>query len=340
MKKLLSLALISMMAFSLVACGSSSADKENTGDTSSDDKVEDKEEDLTEGDPEFVTISVENGVEEMIDLEVPYNPTRIVFIDYVAFDMCAALGILDNPDVEFLTIQSSMPSYLQEFVPEGAMDLGGLKEYDMEAIMSFEPDIIFTSGRTASFYDEFSMIAPTICSSLDYVPSTYESFETINIRNASIFGLEEEAAELIASYSERLEALTEWAAGQTAMTGIFTGGEMSTLGNESRGSMIYNDLGFENLANDIDSTHGDASSYEVLLLKNPEFLFVLDRDSAIAAEGASTAEELLDNEIVHETTAWKEGKIIYLDPNVWYMCEGGMLAMDIMLTDLEVGMSK
>ncbi len=332
MKKLLLLFATGILALSLVACGTASQEKkeEVAPETSGTENVEKT--------PETVTVSARNGADEMVDIEVPYYPKKIVFLDYVAFDMCAALGILDNPEVEFLTVQSSMAPYLQKYVPEGSVNLGGLKEYDMEAIMSFEPDIIFTSGRTASAYDEFSMIAPTVCSSLDYVPSTFESFKAINMRNASIFGLEEEVTKMIDSYSERLTELKVWAEGKTAMTGIFTGGEMSTLGNESRGSMIYNDLGFENLASNVDSTHGDASSYEVMLLLNPDYVFVLDRDSAISAEGASTAQELLDNEIVHGTSAWQNENIIYLDPDTWYLCEGGMMAMDTMLSDLEVGM--
>lgn len=332
MKKILALILAMTMVFAMAACSSSSNE-----DVSDDTVVEDTTVEDTA--PETVTVSVQNADSEWIDLEVPYYPTRIVFIDYVALDLCAALGILDNPDVEFLTIQSSLGEYLQSYIPEGSPDLGGLKEYDMEAIMSFEPDIIFTSGRTMSAYDEFSIIAPTVCTSLTYEPSTFESFKTINTRNASIFGLEDECLEIINSYTDRLEALQAWADGQTAALTLFTGGAMTTNGNSSRTSMITNDLGFLNVAADVDATHGVDASYEALLEINPDYIFVLDRDSAISAEGASTAAELLDNAIIHETSAWQNGNIVYLDPVVWYQHEGGLMAMDIMLSDLEVGMN-
>ncbi len=288
--------------------------------------------------PEFVTISVRNAESEMIDLDVPYSPTRVVFLDYVALDMCATLGILDQ--IEYLTIQGSLADYLQAYIPEGSYDLGGLKEYDMEAIMEFEPELIFSSGRTTAMYDEFSMIAPTVCTALTYEPSSWDSFVEMNLRNASIFGMEEEAQAIIDSYAERFETLKAWGEGKTAALTLFTGGAMTTLGNSSRTSMISNDIGFENVAADIDTTHGADASYEALLALDPDYVFVLDRDSAISAEGASLASELLDNAIIHETSAWNNGHIVYLDPVVWYQHEGGLGAMNIMLGDLEAGMAQ
>lgn len=330
MKKFLSLILALAMSMSLVACSSSAVEEETTTEETVATET---------ATPETVTISVQNAESEWIDLAVPYYPTRIVFVDYVAFDMCAALGILENPDVEFLTVQGSMADYLKAYVPEGSPDLGGLKDYDMEAIMSFEPDIIFTSGRTRAAYDEFSLIAPTVCTGLVYEPSTFESFTTLNLRNASIFGLEAEAQAMIDGYMGRLEALQAWGEGQTAALTLFTGGAMTTNGNSSRTSMITNDVGFENVAADVDATHGVEASYEALLAINPDYIFVLDRDSAISTEGASTAQELLDNAIILQTSAWQNGNIVYLEPNVWYQHEGGMLSMDVMLADLEVGMN-
>ncbi|MFI3214798.1 MAG: ABC transporter substrate-binding protein, partial [Eubacteriales bacterium] len=209
--------------------------------------------------------------------------------------------------------------------------------------MEFEPDLIFTSGRSASDYETFLELVSeggaVVSSSISYTPSTYESFIEINTRNASIFGLEEEMAALIAEYDARLEELQAWGEEQTAVMTIFTGGSMSVLGSDSRCSMIFNDLGFENVGTDVDTSHGDSASYEALLALDPDYIFVLDRDSAIGTEGATAAMELLDNEIIQQTTAWQEGKVVSLDPIIWYMVEGGVTAMDTMLSNLEAGMA-
>ena len=64
---------------------------------------------------------------------------------------------------------------------------------------------------------------------------------------------------------------------------------------------------------------------------------MLDRDSAIGAEGSQTAQEVMENEIVMKTNAYQSGQIIYLTPDVWYLAEGGITATDTMIRDLEQG---
>jgi len=62
----------------------------------------------------------------------------------------------------------------------------------------------------------------------------------------------------------------------------------------------------------------------------------MDRDSAIGTEGAQLAQEIMENELVMSTDAYKNGNIVYLEhPAVWYTAEGGITALDIMLQDLE-----
>ena len=80
---------------------------------------------------------------------------------------------------------------------------------------------------------------------------------------------------------------------------------------------------------------GMKSSFELLVEKNPEYIFVLDRDSAIQKEGAKLAQDIMNNELVKQTTAYKENHIVYLTPTVWYLAEGGITALDVMLKDLE-----
>ena len=101
--------------------------------------------------------------------------------------------------------------------------------------------------------------------------------------------------------------------------------------------MISVEIGFDNLGDgDVTSTHGNESSFELIVELNPDYIFVLDRDAAIATEGAKLAQEIVENELVMETDAYKNGHIVYLaHPTVWYTAEGGITALDIMLQDLE-----
>lgn len=82
--------------------------------------------------------------------------------------------------------------------------------------------------------------------------------------------------------------------------------------------------------------HGNEVSFEFVLQKDPDFVFVMDRDSAIGAKGAKLATEIMDNELINSTSAAKNGHIIVLaHSDVWYTAEGGITAFDIMLQDLE-----
>ena len=84
------------------------------------------------------------------------------------------------------------------------------------------------------------------------------------------------------------------------------------------------------------STHGNEASFEFVVERNPEYIFVMDRDAAINTEGAQLAQEIVENELVMGTDAYKNGHIVYLEhPAVWYTAEGGINTLDIMLQDLE-----
>ena len=64
-------------------------------------------------------------------------------------------------------------------------------------------------------------------------------------------------------------------------------------------------------------------SFEFILEANPDWLFVIDRD---AATGTGASKAILDNELVQQTTAWKSGQVVYVDPVRSYVVNGGLPA--------------
>lgn len=205
----------------------------------------------------------------------------------------------------------------------------------MEALMASEPDVIFISGRLSAQYEALSKIAPVVYLSTDAQLGVVESVKQNAMKVASLFDMEEKAAEQLQHFDSRVEALRQAAQGKTAVIGMVTSSNFNTLGNGSRCSLIGNEIGFINLADDVDSTHGNESSMELLVKLNPEYIFVLDRDSAINTEGAKLAQEVMNNELTAKTLAAQQGHIVYLTPTVWYLAEGGITALDWMLQDLE-----
>ncbi len=283
---------------------------------------------------ETITISTLNGNRETMELAVPYDPQRIAVLDMASLDILDRLGVGDR----VVGSATTALDYLQAYVTnEEIANLGTIKEADLEAVMASEPDVIFIGGRLSSSYDALSEIAPVIYLATDTEIGVVESVRQNATTIASLFGMEAEVDALMADFDARIAALAAFAEGQNAIVGLCTSGSFNVLGSDGRCSMISVEIGFDNLGDgDVTSTHGNESSFELIVELNPDYIFVLDRDAAIATEGAKLAQEIVENELVMETDAYKNGHIVYLaHPTVWYTAEGGITALDIMLQDLE-----
>lgn len=326
MRKLTGVLLAGAMAVSLAACGQAE-EKSNTSKKAETEQTKEQT-------PENVMIKSFNGNKEEVNLEVPYDPERIAVLDMASLDILDNLGMGDR----VVGSASTSLEYLTDYVDnEEVANLGTIKEADLEAVMECDPDVIFIGGRLASSYDALSEIAPVVFLSTDselgIVKSVTKNAETI----ASMFGLEDEVSKKTEGFDERIKALKKTAEGKTALVGMTTSGSFNLMGNDGRCSIVGREVGFENLtAAESTSTHGNEASFETVVEKNPDYIFVMDRDSAIGADGAQAAKEIVENELVMGTDAYKNGRIIYLEhPAVWYTAEGGITALNIMLSDLE-----
>ena len=342
MKKLLSLILVLVLAVGITGC------------SSNNEKEEEKE---------TVTITALDGNKKECEVEVPYDPERIAVLDM------AVLDILDNLDLGDSVVGSSTTSldYLQDYVNnDDIVNLGTIKEADMEAVMECEPDIIFIGGRLSASYDDLSEIAPVVFLATDTEAGLVKSVSNNAKIIASIFGLEDEVDEKIDVFNSRIEKLAEFAEGKTALLGMTTSGSFNLLGNDGRCSLIPNEIGFENIGVEAATaassenstrggrgnsnsdgssdnstsgttpTHGNETTFELVLQLNPDYIFVMDRDAAIGTDGAQLAKDIMENELVAKTNAYQNNQIIYLEhPAVWYTAEGGITALDMMLKDLE-----
>lgn len=346
MKKLLALLLAAMMIVSFAACSNdddssesaSSSDDAASAEATASDAEETASESASSGaNSETITITTMDGTGADVELEIPYNPERVAVMDLAALDIIDNIGAGDS--VIGVSKGSSI-DYLQSYVTDDSItNLGTIKEADMEAVMECEPDVIIIGGRLSDSYDALSEIAPVIYIATNteagVVQSTSDNAKLI----ASLFGKEDEIDTLMAEYNTRIKALAETAEGKTAVIGMVTSGGFNVLGNDGRCSIIGVEIGFENVGTDANvdtSTHGNDASFEFLVDVNPDYIFVMDRDTAIGTEGAQLAQDILNNEIVNMTDAAQNDQIVYLEhPNVWYTAEGGITALDIMLSDLE-----
>lgn len=326
--KLITIVLSLTVVLGLTACGANTSAQTTTSDSDNQTKASSEET------PTEVTIQSLNEAGETVDLVVPYNPERIAILDMASLDILDSLGVGDR----VVGSANTSLDYLQDYMTnENITNLGTIKEADLEAVMACEPDVIFIGGRLSESYDALSEIAPVVYLSTDSETGVVESVRNNATTVASIFGLEENVDELMTDFDSRIETLAAFAKDKTAIVGLSTSGSFNILGNDGRCSIIGNEIGFENLGDgDTTSTHGNETSFEFVSELNPDYIFVMDRDAAINTEGAQLAQEIVENELVMGTDAYKNGHIIYLEhPAVWYTAEGGIQALNIMLTDLE-----
>ena len=285
---------------------------------------------------ETVMIQSLNGAGEEIELTVLANPKRIAILDMASLDILNSLGVSDRVVGSATT---KLP-YLSDIVnAEDVANLGTIKEADLEAVMACEPDVIFIGGRLSKNYDALSEIAPVVYLSTDSELGVVESVRKNAGIVASMFGLEDKVDELMSGFDARIATLAEAAKDKTAIVGMCTSGSFNVMGNDGRCSIIGREIGFENVGVDANidtATHGNEASFEFVVKQNPQYIFVLDRDAAINAEGAQLARDIMENELVMGLDAYKEGHVVYLaNPAVWYTAEGGVTALDIMLSDIE-----
>ncbi len=311
--------LMAMMLLVLAACGTKDeAKKEDKGSTDNKPAEEKKEEATAYP----ITIpAIKNGEETFKEVTLDKMPEKVVVFDY------GFLDTLDALDVKVAGVpQKSVPKYLSKYSGKDYVNVGALKEPDFEAISSMKPDVIFISGRQAAAYDELSKIAPTVFVGVDNT-NFVESFKETTELAGKIFGKEKEAADAFAAYEAKVEEVKAKTASakEKALIVLGSEGSLSAYGPGSRFGVIHDVYGVKPADDKIEvSTHGANASFEYVRDTNPDVLFVVDRDAAVNPEGQTGTKAAIENEIVGATNAAKNGKIVYLDPQVWYLSGGGL----------------
>lgn len=259
------------------------------------------------------------------DVTLEAMPEKIVVFDYGFLDTLDALGVEGIVGIAANGGKGNFPEHLKEkYLTDSVADVGTLKAIDFEKVAAAQPDVIFISGRQTAFYEELKEITPNVI----FIGSDNEKyidgvFDTVDLA-AQIFGKEEKAEELKANLQAKVDQVKEKAAGyENALVTMYNDKKISGFDNgpESRFAYVYNDFGFVPATTGIkESSHGSDFSYESVLSVDPEVLLVIDR----TASDIETIKADIENDIIKQTRAYKEGKIVYLDGTTWYFSSNGI----------------
>lgn len=314
MKKRLA-AILSMVMLLLVGVvGCTSGDK-STKDSAKEEK-------------KTVVVTDQKG-----EVEVPVNPKNVVVLDY------GSLDIMTKLEVEPVALpKGSLPAYLDKYKDDKYVDLGSLKEFDLEKINEVAPDLIIIEGRQESYYEDLKKIAPVLylgTANSDIFASAENNAKVLG----KVFAKEEGVTTELGNINKRLEAVSAKVKenNSTALMTMFNEGSLSVYGTGSRYDMVYSKFGFTPADTQIEaSNHGQNISFEYLKEKNPDYLFVLDR-GAITGTQASV-KEAVENELIKTTKAYKDGRIVYVNPQAWYVGGSGIMAIDTIISDVEAAL--
>lgn len=259
-----------------------------------------------------VTINTVRG-----DVELPVNPHPVVVYDMTLMQDLAALGV----EVEGMPSGLHLDNLKAANTPE-SRDVGTVFEPNMEVLNELQPKAILIGSRMAEKYDSLQSMAPTLDLTID-TKNMYESSKQRLADLGRLFNKTDKAAELQKDIDNAIEQAKNASAGKgNGLVIMVNGNKLSAYGEASRFGFLHNVFGIPMAdANIEDARHGQPVSFEYLQKVDPDWLFVLDRTSAIGEEGIG-AKAVLDNPLVHQTKAWKNDHVVYLSPDS-YLAFGG-----------------
>ncbi|EPY2277097.1 siderophore ABC transporter substrate-binding protein [Clostridium sporogenes] len=259
------------------------------------------------------------------------NPKKVVVFDYGTLDSLDKMGI----EIKGLP-KSNIPSYLSKYKDDKYVDVGTLFEPNFERLNEIKPDVIFISARQSKVYEELNKIAPTIQLNTEngkYMESVKSNLEKLG----KVFDKEDFVKDEIKKLDDSVKDINKKASesGKKALVVLANDGALSAYGKGSRFGIIHEELGFPLSDEHIDTAvHGQKISFEYVVERNPDYIFVVDR-GAVVQGGHKSVNKILENDLIKTTKAYKNNKIISLNPELWYISSGGIVSTTEMLKEIK-----
>ncbi|GAA1406234.1 iron ABC transporter substrate-binding protein [Glutamicibacter uratoxydans] len=304
--KLRAAALLSIAALSLTACGSTnSSASENTASGKT------------------VTITDNDG-----EKTVPAEAKSVVATDNRTFETLSDWGVELKAGAVSL-----MPETIEYTKNKDIIDLGSHREPNLEAVVEVNPDLIINGQRFTQHADKLKELAPN-ATLVNLDPRDGQPLDKELERQTTVLGevfnKKDEAAKLNADLEAAKKRVTDAYDSKDTVMGLIASGGKFGYSAPKTGRTVGPMFDFLNLTPALDvpeaSTdhEGDDVSVEAIAKSNPDWIIVMDRDAAVAAdeEGYKPAKELLENsEALKNVTAAKKGQVLIM-PSDTYTNEG------------------
>jgi iron complex transport system substrate-binding protein len=263
---------------------------------------------------------------------------RVVALDMNEVDFLDQLGVpVAGMPKDFV------PQFLARYMDDAAViDTGSIVQPNLERVHAAHPDLILITSLQAQHYRELSEIAPTVHFDVVYRDSAAKHIDVIKahlLTLGRIFAKDALARQQVAT----LDAKVAHARGVTqdrperALVVLHNNGAFSSFGVQSRYGFVFTDLGVKPASPTVETgLHGQPISSEFIQQANPDILYVVDRTAVMEHRPLLNAQSL-DNPLLRQTHAWKNGRVVFVDAQAWYVMAASPTSIKRVIDDVIKG---
>ncbi|QHC02490.1 ABC transporter substrate-binding protein [Epidermidibacterium keratini] len=251
-------------------------------------------------------------------------PSSVVALDNRTFETLASW------DIELSAAAVSlMPDTISYTKDDSIIDIGTHNEPDLEAIVAAEPDLVINGQRFTQHEDKIAELVPD-ATIVNLEPREGEPFTDELIRQTTtlgeIFGKQDEAQQLVSEFESSIKRVqAAYDSSATVMAVTTTGGEIGYIAPSIGRTLgpLYDTFGLTpalEVADGGSGDQGDDISVEAIASSNPDWILVMDRDAAIAADDPSyspAADVLEGSAALANVTAVQDKQIVYMPADTY-----------------------
>lgn len=275
---------------------------------------------------------------ELGTTSIAYHPQHAAVLDMNEADF------LDQLSIPIAGMPKDyVPHFLQKYKDDQKVqDLGAIVQPNMERIYTLKPDIILMTPLQANQYQALSKIAPTVHYDINFNNSQQHHIEAIKahlIILGQIFNQQQLATQKVDALDAKVAEVRKITANrpEKALVVLHNNGAFSNFGVQSRYGFVFNAFGVKPASTVVDtSLHGQPISSEFIKQADPDILYIVDR-TAVMEHRPTIDAERMSNPLLRQTKAWKNGKVVFVDTDAWYITAASPTSMHILIDDVIKG---
>lgn len=224
-----------------------------------------------EPEPKAITVTDQTGREVTLEKQ----PERIVSGYYISTSACIALDLKDRL-VGIETGSGKRPIYslaAPELMTE-AVDVGSAKNFDIEACIAAEPDLVILPMKARDYADTLTELG---IAAIVVNPESQEALEEMISLIACITGVQPKAEELLsfyASVSDKIDTLTAQIGNRPVVYMSSADSPFTTVSGSSYQGNLLSIAGGVNAGDVLQDISGSDIDYEQFLSMDPEYIII------------------------------------------------------------------